>query len=210
MIQLPKILSQRDPLWARQTLGASGLTVGDWGCTFTSCVMIATAFGKHPNLVTVLNAMNSDPQGFAPNGSLNWLPIAKHLGIDFLYRWETDADPSNRFERVKEIDGLRHVERLAEWGIPTVCFVDTNHDAKPNHWVVYVGDGMVADPWDGTVKPMSVFERLYGYAIFMGQPAYAPAGKGQVASLVGKANEIVRGRNVALNISEIMDAVKRP
>lgn len=208
MIFLPRILSQRDPQWKGLTLGTSGLSIGDWGCTLISCIMAAQAFGRNLEVEDVLSRMNQKG-GFSAGGSLNWLIIAEVLGVDFGYRWETDADPTNRFERVKEIDGFRHIERLATvFGIPTVVFVDTNHDARPNHWVVYIGSGMVVDPWDGQTKPLAVFERLYGYAIFTGTPILIEGEK--VPSMIGKANEIAHGRNVDLNTKEIMNAVIRP
>ena len=206
MIKLPTIISQRDPMWASQKLGNSGLSVGDWGCTLISCIMASQAFGKPVYVLGTLAKMNQEG-GFSSGGSLNWLIIAEMLGIDFAYRWETDADPTNRFERIHEIDGFRHIEWLASVGIPTVVFVDTNHDAKPNHWVVYVGDGMVVDPWDAQTKPLSAFERLYGYAIFTGTPVLSG---GKFAAFVGKANEIAHGRNVELNAKEIMQTVSRP
>lgn len=206
MLTLPHVLSQRDPLWSKRYLGATSLTVGDWGCTLTASVMAAQAFGKNLNLNIVLDEMNK-AAGFNAGGSLDWLKLAKVLGLDWGYRWETDADPAMRFERVKEVDGLRHIDWLAGVGIPTVVFVDTDHDEKPNHWATYLGDGQVADPWDGQVKPMSAFKRLYGYAIFTGTPVLTG---GKVGALIGKANEISQGRNITMNAKEIIQTVIRP
>jgi len=213
MITLPKdlILSQRDPKWAGIKLGASGLTMGDWGCALTCVIMAAGAFGKKADPIAVIAALNANGgfiSGGESNGSVIWTKVAQVLGIDFLYRYETDADPTNRFERVKEIDGFRHVERNASRGFPTPCHVDTNHDGKPNHWVLAIGDGQCIDPWDGQVKPLSTFQRLYGYAIFAGLPAYDPSNG--IGTLLGKANEIFHGRGVQTYVNEIVDVIKRP
>lgn len=206
MIPLTQLLSQRDPSWANRYLGETSMMVGDWGCTLTASVMAAQAFGKNLTMHAVLDEMNKQ-KGFNAGGSLDWRVLAKALGLEWGYRWETDADLRNKFERVKEVDGFRHIEWLASVGIPTVVFVDTNHDEKPNHWVTYIGDGKVADPWDGQIKPMSTFERLYGYAVFTGTPVLTG---GKVAVLIGKANEIAQGRNITVNAKEIIQTVIRP
>lgn len=206
MIRLPKTYSQRDPKWGMKEMGTSGLLLKDWGCTFTCGVMLAQAFAKDISMGDALRKMN-EVGGFNAYGSLDWRKFAEVLGLDFGYRWDTEADPKIKFERVSEITGFRHVERLASWGIPTIAFVDNNRDGKPNHWVVYLGDGMVADPWDGQIKPMSTFKHLYGYAIMNGTPALSG---GKMAPIVGKANDIAHGRNVALNAKEINQVVNRP
>lgn len=206
MIHLPQIISQRDPRWASLKLGNTNLTVGDWGCTFTSGIMLAQAFGRNLDLLAVLKWMNENG-GFDDKGAVMWLTFAKALGLDWGYRWETVADPTLRFERISEIDGFFHIDRLAAWGIPNIAFVDTDHDGKANHWVVYLGDNLVADPWDAQVKSFDVFGHLYGYAIMLGTPIL---GGGKVASIIGKANDIACGRNVELNAKEIIQLVTRP
>lgn len=203
---LPR-LSQRDPKWSSLKLGNSGLTVGDWGCTFIASCIAAKAFGKTVDPMRALSSMNSIPGGFEPNGSLNWQPMAKVLGIDHGYRWDTNANVQPNHSLVYEPAAIAHIEWLASVGIPTVCWVDTDHDAKPNHFVCYVGEQKCIDPWDGQLKSMiSVFKRLYGYEIFTGDAIYGT----KITALVTKANEIKFGRNVDLNAREIMDVVLRP
>ncbi len=204
--QLP-LYSQRSSLWFDAKMIPSPWSLGQQGCTLTAACSMAKAFGKDINPLTANKEMVR-LGGYDNTGSLSWLVLAKVLGIDFGTRWDTNANVAPNHSQVVEMDGFRHIERLAKWGIPSICWVDTDHDGKANHWVTYVGDGQVIDPWDGAVKPMSVFERLYGYAIFNGTPVYAEDGK--VAAMIGKANEVAHGRNVALNSKEIMDTVNRP
>lgn len=202
-------LSQRDPRWANLLLGKSGLTVGQFGCTFTAGVMAAQAFGKALDLPTVLAACAAAPDAFNGDGTVNWLPFARELGLDFGYRMDTTANVAPNHLQVSESAALRHLDWLATLGVPVLCWVDTDHDGKANHWVLSVGEGYCLDPWDGQKKELlPSFGHLYGLAIFNGTPVMAENGK--VGALVGKANEISRGRNVALNASEIMQVVNRP
>ena len=199
-------LKQGDPRWGHMQLGSSGLKMESWGCTFTSGVMVAHAFGKQQSVVSALESMNREG-GFDFQGNLYWQKFAQVLGLDFGYRWDTDANGSPSHSTVREMAGWRHINWLADVGIPTMVFVDTNHDGRANHWCAYIGDGMLNDPWDGREKPLESFGRLYGYAIMNGTPALTGTKYG---AMVGKANEIAKGRNIELNSREILSLVNRP
>lgn len=206
MIPLPK-LSQRDPAWFDKTMGQSGQTLGMQGCTLTAGCMASYAFGKGMQPSQAVAAMNAIG-GFDESGSLSWLAFAKVLGLDWGFRYDTTANQAPNHLLYNEADALRHIERNASWGFPSICWVDTDHDGKANHWVVYVGDGQCNDPWDGQQKDFSsVFKRLYGVAIFNGTPTLTG---GKIGQLIGKANEASHRRNLDLNLSEMMDAINKP
>lgn len=188
-------------------MGQSGQTLGQQGCLITASASAAFAFAKQTNPLVLCRQM-SQAGGFDQTGSANLLTLAKCLGLDLGFRYDTNANVAPNHSQVNEAMGLLHIERLAKWGMPSVIWVDTDHDGKPNHWVCYLGQGQVLDPWDGQQKGFdAVFKRLYGYFFFVGQPAWADD---SVGVLIGKANEIYDGRNVVLNAKEIMDTVKRP
>lgn len=202
---LPRF-SQRDPRWASLTMGASGKTLGDWGCTLTCGAALSHAFARGVTPDVLLQRMNA-ANGFDAEGSLSWLALMKCVGIDFGYRWDTDANVAPNHSQVIEAAACDHVEWLASTvGYPSVCWVDTDHDGKANHWVLAVGGGQCIDPWDGQAKPIRSFGRLYGYAVPNGDAVYGT----KVTAMVAKANDIAHGRNVALNAGEIMQVVNRP
>ena len=59
-----KILSQRDPAWAADKLGASTLTIGRFGCTTTCISMLSDYFGCYKSPLEIAhNASNYTPDG---------------------------------------------------------------------------------------------------------------------------------------------------
>lgn len=188
-------------------MGHSAYSLSQQGCTVTSLAMLSFAFGKNLNPKQLCDAMNSDGTCFNIDGTLNWIPTAKVMGLDWGFRWDTTAASEPNHSVVNEDAAKAHVERLSQWGIPTVVWVDEFHDGKPQHWCCYVGDGMVHDPWTGEHVELASYTHLYGYAIMLGTPVLTG---GKIGQMVGKANEIYQKRNVDLNAQEIIEAVTRP
>lgn len=206
IIPVPKF-NQRDSQWFAEPMGHSPFSLGMQGCTVTSLSMLSFAFGKNLNPKQLCDAMNSDGTCFNTDGTLNWLPTAKVMGIDWGFRWDTTAANEPNHSVVNEDAAKAHVERLSQWGIPTAVWVDENHDGKANHWCCYVGDGMANDPWTGEQVALSTYTHLYGYAIMLSTPVLTGGTVGQMA---GKANEISNHRNVDMNANEIIQCVTRP
>lgn len=205
MIPNLPLYNQRNAAWFSEKMTPSPYVLGQQGCTLTAGCTAAKAFGKDINPL-VANREMVRLGGYNNEGSLDWQVFARVLGLDWGYRMDTTANTAPNHSQIHELDALRHIERLAKWGIPSIVWVDTDHDGKPNHWCCFIGDGQLIDPWDAQQKPLSAFERLYGYAFFNGTPAYADD---KIGAVIGKANEISHGRNVNLNASEIMQLINR-
>lgn len=206
MINL-KPVSQNDPRWRDDFLGSSQVTIGAYGCAMCSSLMAAQAFAvsKTPDEIA-LHSEVFDPI----SGALSWQPLAIAIGVDFGYRYDTDTNPNPRHMRVQESAARLHIDFLASLGIPAICKIDSNPNTPEldEHWVTYVGDGMCIDPWDGRLRPLGeTYGKLWGVGILNGTPVLVG---GKLAAMVGKANEIHRGRNVDLNASEIMQVINRP
>lgn len=143
-------LSQKDPRWANIPLGtALGTTIGTHGCTITSLAMI---FGTTPDVVnTKLLAVN----GYSNGNLVIWTKIM-------------EAFPGST---VRRVFGQYDNEDVKN-NVP--CLVEVDFDGTPRtddrHWVVYLGDQTLADPWTGTVRPTNVYPAL-SYAIV--KPAVA-------------------------------------
>lgn len=140
----PTPLSQRNPYWSGMMLGQSSTTIGVAGCTITC---IGMKFGLTPAQV---NDMLIAVGGFAAHRDF---PNEKNLVI---------------WKKLEEaIPGVKFVYRHYTYNNDTVlnnlpCLVEVN--GAPigglRHWVLYVGNQLLYDPWDGLVKPTSTYTPL--------------------------------------------------
>lgn len=141
-----QILSQRDPKWGNINLGTSNTFIKDNGCTITCIAMI---IGTTPDVVN--NRMNA-VAGFANGNLVIWAKIA-------------EAFPGITVRRVWTYD---NTDVLAN--VPNVL---VEVDATPiggtgKHWVVYIGNKRLYDPWTGTERPTSDFPGQSGYCVLTG------------------------------------------
>lgn len=135
------ILSQRDPRWADITLGTGKGTIGYYGCTITCLAMI---MGLTPDVVNdrmkALPLVNGST-GFANGNLVLW----SRLG---------EAFPDFEFTRVwvyNNDDVLANVPNvLVE--VPATAIGGTG-----KHWVVFIGNQELNDPWIGKPRPTSDF-----------------------------------------------------
>lgn len=140
------LLSQRDLKWANIKLGFSDSTIGLYGCTITCLAMI---IGTTPDVVNDrLKAVN----GFASGNLLIWSKIPEAFpGITINRVWSYIND-----------DVLAHVPNvLVE--VPAAPI-----GGNGSHWVVYIGDHKLNDPWTGTERPTSDFPNPTGYCTITG------------------------------------------
>lgn len=138
-------LSQRDPKWANLTLGYGTGTIGQYGCTITAITMLLNSKGANLNPSQVNDKMK-DAGAFV--GNLVWwakLPQA-FPQITSVYKYYTYDN---------EI-----VKGLIKQGYPVVVCVDGTPIGSSQHWVLYVGDQTLLDPWDGKGKPTSTYKAL--------------------------------------------------
>lgn len=144
-----QIYGQRDKKWASIGLGTSKTTtIGSHGCTITCLAMLA---GLTPDVV---NQRMKDADAFASTNLVIWGKIKDaipHLEFDWRgYTYEND-----RVSKAIEEHGGCLVE---------VDFDGTGRD-DDRHWVLYIGNKKLYDPWTGTERPTSVYKKVMGYAI---------------------------------------------
>jgi len=151
-----EILSQRDAHWANMKLGMSGVTIGGYGCTITCLSMIAgvTPDVMNDTLIRVggFVAPKDNP---AQRNLVNWEMV--HIAFPFL-SFVNRGYGNNEYEIVTSTkqNGFCLVE---------VDF-DNNIRTDGRHWVLYIGDGLLIDPWTGTMDPVSKYPMVTGYSIF--------------------------------------------
>ena len=154
-------LSQRDSRWKNDKLGFSpNLTLGDYGCLATDIGILA---GLTPKEV---NERMKGVNGFANKTYIIWAKIQ-------------EAIPWLEFEwRGYSYDNDKVKKAIAENG---ACLVEVDFDGKistpkDKHWVVFIGNGRMIDPWTGKEKATNWYPKLTGYAVIKikeKQPEYS-------------------------------------
>lgn len=136
-------LSQRDPRWANVILGFGTGTIGQYGCTLTALTMLLNSKGANLNPSDV-NRIMKEKGGFS--GNLIWwsklqgcFPQLTKVGVPVPYNNDAVLSLINR-------------------GYPVIVNVDGSPIGAPDHWVLFVGDKTLLDPWDGKGKPTSTYQ----------------------------------------------------
>lgn len=145
-------LGQRDPRWAKQQLGTSNTTIGSHGCTITCLAML---IGTTPDVV---------------NRKLSQLPKDKNGNTGFakgnLVVWSRVPEAFPNLTFVKRVSYYDNEDVKAN--IP--CLVEVDFDNSPvvdnRHWVLFIGNKRLNDPWTGSERATSVYTILKGYAIY--------------------------------------------
>lgn len=153
-------LSQRDLRWANIPLGFSQTynpsLIGTYGCTITCLAMI---IGTTPDVVNA--RLKALPPGVGFSGTLVvWSGIEKAFpGIKVRRVWTYD-----------NTDVLANVPNvLVE--VPAYPIGGTG-----KHWVVFIGNKRLNDPWTGLERPTSDFPNPSGYCVLTGSWSQLPAG----------------------------------
>lgn len=148
-----KILSQRDSKWSKNNLGfTTDTTIGSHGCTIT-CVAMLT--GYTPDVVNErLKAVN----GYASGNLILWSKIKEALE-NAEFEWRGYSYENDRVKGAIAKNGGCLVE------------VDGTPIGGFKHWVLYVGNGKLYDPWDGKEKSTGTYTAT-GYSIInvLGEP----------------------------------------
>lgn len=139
-------LSQRDNKWGNLYLGFSNTYIKDYGCTITCIAMI---IGTTPDVVNArLKAVN----GFSGNLVI-WSSIeAAFPGIKVKRVWAYD----NNDVKANAPNVLVEVPAYPIGG-------------TGRHWVVYIGNQRLNDPWTGLERPTSDFPNPSGYCVLSGK-----------------------------------------
>ena len=142
------ILSQRDSRWGNLKLGNGSTTISSYGCTITCVAMLA---GLTP---TEVNERLKRVEGFLVD-KIIWGKIKEAIPwLDFEWRGYSYDN-----EKVKKA--------ISDYG---GCLIEVDFDGKissPNdkHWVLYVGNQRMYDPWTGVEKVTTYYPLTLGYSI---------------------------------------------
>lgn len=142
-----KILSQRDPKWNRKKLGFGQTTIHSYGCTITS---LASLLDLTPDVV---NDKLKEVGGYAGTNK-NLIIWSK---ID-----EAFDNASFKF-RGYEYDNFKVKAAIEAYG-GCLVEVDGKPIGAPTHWVLYIGNQKLMDPWVGKIEPTSKYKPT-GFAI---------------------------------------------
>ena len=140
------VYSQRDSRWSGDKMGASGLTVGNYGCMMTS---LAAAYRVSPG---TLNAWLSKNGGYTSDGLLVHSVAANYDGSGGLKY----VGPGNLPNDASSVG--RGIGRGA------VYVVKSSRPLGGGHWVLVYnaipgGQSYYMDPWDGTTRRVGAVER---------------------------------------------------
>jgi len=140
------IYSQRDPRWADVNLGSSTTTtISSHGCTITSLGMVANI-----NPLEVNNRLKN-VNGYAETNKVLWTKVGEAIPwLKFEWRGYT-------YENGRVVDAIqRNGFCLVE--------VDGSRIGGTKHWVVYIGNQRMYDPWTGIEKDTNYYPPT-GYSI---------------------------------------------
>ena len=148
--------SQNDPAWKSQKHGTSNSTIGATGCTITALTMMLTSIGYNENPKTV-NQKLTENSGYANGNLIIWSAI-NNIWPRAKFQW--------RGYSYTDDDNAKVADAIAKYGS---CLVAVNGApiggaAKDGHWVLYIGNKKLVDPWDGKEKATSTYSAT-GYAI---------------------------------------------
>lgn len=150
-------LTQRDPRWKDVKLGFSNYTIGTHGCTLTILTAFLNYVLKKSYTPKEVNIALKAHKAFS-GGLISWANVTK-------------AFPQLKF--IKRVDNYNNIEvsfNIYIRRIPVMVEVNASRIGAPKHWVLFLGKGMMFDPWDGKIKPILVngkeYYRLTGYSVF--------------------------------------------
>ena len=135
--------SQRNKRWADWKIGESSSTLGRYGCLITCLGMMADL---EPHIVESRLKFQKD--------LILWQSIKKEkIGLKFIWR-------------AYIYDNAVVKETIKEQGF---CLVEVDWDGSPKttgkHWVLFIGNGKMIDPWTGRECLTSKYPLLTGFAI---------------------------------------------
>jgi len=179
----PPVFGQRDPQWAADPLGTSGVSIGGYGCAITCVAMVLQAFGLDETPRTVNQAL-TQRNGYHNQNLIIWEAVQR---IWPSVSFEGRSDFINTPAPVEQIDAELAMLR------PVIAWLDFSHQpGLQQHFVLLVErntssdvvDWFCHDPWHG--DRVSVVERYHQYnparpwlmtgsGILLGARYYAPS-----------------------------------
>jgi len=139
-----QVISQRDNRWKNNKLGNSNLTIGSSGCLITC---LAIALGNYPDLV---DEKLRQVGGFS-GALVIWSKVQK-------------AFPQLKFlRRAYAYDNTTVLNAIKNHGF---CLVEATTLLNGKHWLFFIGNHQLIDPWTGTVRSTRSYLRYTGFAVF--------------------------------------------
>jgi hypothetical protein len=141
--------SQRDSKWKDEKLGST--TIGTHGCLVTALAQLLLINGYDETPKTVKDKLES-VGGFVGtnNNLLVWGAIEKVFNAKGY--WTNNVYNNDKV-----------IEAIEKYG-GCIVRVDASRIGASEHWVLYVGDGQMIDPWTGVLKSTSYYPAT-GYSI---------------------------------------------
>ena len=141
-------LSQRDKRWGSKKLGFSNVTIGGYGCLITCLAIQANTTPDKVN--EILKANN----GYANLNLVIWAEVNNIPGLEFEWRGWT-------------YDNNKVLETIEKYGS---CIVEVDFDGivatpKDSHFVLFIGNKQLIDPWTGKIEPTSKYRIIKSYVI---------------------------------------------
>jgi hypothetical protein len=139
------LYSQRDPLWASERLGTSSSTIGGYGCLITAIASALTDAGK-PYTPGTLNAWLVLNGGYSGGNNFVFASVDKLAVMKYEYMIECATKPAPLTQLEAELKAGKFVIVKVDFTPGTV--------AIDQHWVRYIGNGEMLDPWQGDIAPI--------------------------------------------------------
>lgn len=152
MIQT-QIFSQRDGRWANDKMGTSGLKIYSWGCTITSIASLLCWAGYIETPETVNRRLSANGGYYKDTALVLWGVVGR---LWPKIKWIKRGYNYNNVEVAWYIYGKK---------TPVLVEVNGSKIGAYRHWVLFLGDGKMADPWYGTIKATSTYP-LTGYSLY--------------------------------------------
>jgi hypothetical protein len=139
------LFSQRDPAWSALHLGTSSSTIGGYGCLITCVASMLTDAGK-PFTPALLNAWLIQNGGYSGGNLFVFAAIDKLGLVKYDYMIDCATKPAPMTQLGAEIKAGKYVIVKVDFNPATL--------ATEEHWVRYLGDGQMFDPWQGDIAPI--------------------------------------------------------
>lgn len=145
-------LWQRNPKWGKIKLGFSNLEIEDYGCTLTCLTMLINYIEGTEYTPEYVNKRLKDVRAFT--GALilwSMVPVA-FPSLKFIKRGHNYSN--------LDVSSYVYLKRL-----PVMVEVNAETIGGLYHWVLFVGDRKMVDPWRGSIRPTGTYPTT-GYALF--------------------------------------------
>ena len=151
MINVP-IYAQRDTRWGNNKLGFSNYLLKDKGCLVTALASFVSSVYQ---------------QNITPDLTNNKLKAAGAFSGGLLY-WSKVPTAFPKFKWVKRVRGYNNAEvstYVYTKKIPVLVEVNAWSIGAPIHWVLFLGDRKMMDPWAGSIQSTAKYPPT-GYALY--------------------------------------------